>query len=128
MLYSVSRQINLKYGKIIEISKKEGGEYETPFQAYNKAVTLRRLWMEEGAIKIKILVDSKLLTVSQAENWANEEYKMLPKCQMCNAILNGIVYTHRLSKNYLFCRQECADNHCHFELEKLNDEEDCECL
>jgi hypothetical protein len=127
-MYNVARQNHSKYGNVIEIAKDDAGDCQTPFQAYNKARHLRRLWMESDGGKVRILVDGKVRTVAQTEQWSNEEYKSLPKCEACAKILRGDVYTHRLCGSNLFCTQACADKDYNYQMEKLSDEEECDCF
>lgn len=127
-MYNISQLNHIKYGNVIEISRQEVGEYPTPFNVINKALTMRRLWMEKDKIKVKFLIDNQVLTVKQIEHWANEEYKSLPKCQACGQILNGNVYTHKLCGSHLFCSQACADQDHLIKVEKINDEEECDYL
>ena len=127
-MYTVTRQTHTKYGNIIEIAREDSGDSQTPFQAYNKAKMMRRLWMESDGGKVRILVDGKVMTVAQAERWSTEEYKSLPKCEACAKILNGDVYTHKFCGSYLFCSQACADKDYNYHMEKLNDEEECDCF
>ncbi len=84
--------------------------------------------MESGTKKVRILVDSKVFTPKQAEHWANEEYRSLPKCEGCAKILNGDVHTHRLSSSKFFCSDDCADKDYAEEVEKMKDEEEIDYL
>ncbi len=83
--------------------------------------------MESGTKKVRILVDSQVLNPKQAEHWANEEYKSLPKCEGCAKILNESIHTHRLSSK-VFCSEGCADRDYAEEVEKLKDEEEIDYL
>jgi len=125
-MYRVSKQNHSKYGNVVEITREDSGEYQTPFQAANKALNMRRLWKEEIKEKIKLLVDGQILTPTRLESWANEEYKSLPKCEECGKILTGDVYTHRVCGNNLFCSRVCADKNYDFILEKMNDNDEHE--
>jgi hypothetical protein len=127
-MYNVVRQNHTKYGSVVEIALDDAGENETPFQAFNKAKTMRRLWLESGEKKVRILVNGKVMTVAQAEQWSNEEYKSLPKCEACAKILRGDVYTHKFCGSNLFCSQACADKDYAYQMEKLSDEEECDCF
>lgn len=82
-----------------------------------------RLLREAGAKKVRVLVDDKVMTLKQAELWAEEEYKDLPKCCGCAKIMEEDVITHRLSSD-LFCSQSCADRNYSEIIDKLKDEED----
>jgi hypothetical protein len=104
------------------------GLHVTPFQAFQCACKERRLWIEAGVKKVRILVDDKVMITKQAEHWANEEYDSLPKCYGCAKILNGDVYTHQFSTSRFFCTQECADRDYVEEVEKLKDEEEVDYL
>jgi hypothetical protein len=127
-MYSVTRQSHVKYGNIIEIGKEDSGDCQTPFQAYNKAKMMRRLWLESDGGKVRILVDGKVMTVAQTEKWSNDEYRSLPKCEACANILRGDVYTHKFCGSNLFCSQSCADKDYNYRMEKLNEEEECDCF
>ena len=127
-MYNVNRQNHTKYGNVVEIVRQEIGTYATPFLAVNAAITAKRLWREEGAKKVRFLIDGQVMTVSQAEHWSNEEYKSLPKCYTCAKILGGNVYTHQLYGDRLFCSQSCADKDYSQEVEKRLDEEEIDYL
>jgi hypothetical protein len=126
VMYKVSKQIHERYGNIIEITRDDTGEFENPFQAINKAITIRRLWFEESNSKIRFLIEDQLLTRGRAEVWANNEYKSLPKCEECAKILSGSVYTHEFCGSSLFCSQSCSDKNYIFQIEKMNDNEENE--
>lgn len=123
-MYSVNKITNKQYGNVIQISRTEISEFKNPFQAVNKALTLRRLWID--ATKIRFLIDGQIMSKKDAERWSNEEYKFLPKCENCATILVGKVYNHSFSGNNLFCSQSCADKNYLFKMEKL-DEDEREC-
>lgn len=127
-MYNVSKQTNKKYGNVIEITREDIAEYESPYSAYHQAKYLRRIWLESGQEKVKILIDKQILTIKQAEAWADSEYKSLPKCGSCAKILGGDVFTHRLCGTDLFCTQICADRDYSRQMEKLLDEEEIEYL
>lgn len=127
-MYSVTAIRHKKYGEVIEVAQAEDGEHPTPFQAVQAAKKERRLMEEAGSKKMKFLVDGKIMTASQAESWANEEYKSLPKCQTCARLLSGDVYTHQLCGSDLFCSQDCADKDFAQKTEIDNDESEFDCL
>jgi hypothetical protein len=127
-MYSISRQNHNKYGQVVTITREEDGSYKNPFQVFNQAKTMRRVWMEESGTKVRILIDGQVMTVVQAEKWSNEEYRNLPKCQTCWQVLVGQVYTHRLCGSSLFCSTHCADKNYSFQVNKLNEEEEIEYL
>jgi hypothetical protein len=123
-MYSVSQKTTEQYGNVIEVSREDASQFETPFQAINKALTLSRLWVNGG--KIRFLIDGQVMTAKQAETWAIHEYKSLPKCEGCVKFLNGNIYSHNLSHGHVFCSQACADKDYLFQMEKINDEEECD--
>lgn len=123
-MYKVMKLIHERYGNVIEITRDDLVEFESPFPTFHRAKYLRRLWLEEGVVKVKILIDGQVLTVRQAEFWANEEYKSLPKCRWCISLLGTDVFTHHLEENTLFCSQDCADKAYFFYVEKVCDEDD----
>lgn len=125
-MYKVSRQLHKKHGNVIEITRDEAGEHKTPFEAFNKASRMRRLWLEESKSKIRFLVDEQVMTQSQADSWSINEYKSLPKCEECAKILSGDVYTHSLCGSNLFCSPTCSDKNYAFQMEKMNDNEESE--
>lgn len=127
-MYSVNRLTHERYGSVIHIERAENGRELTPFQAVNAALKERRLWMEGGVKKVRILVDDQVLGPKQAEHWAHNEYKSLPKCEGCAKILNGDLHTHQLSGTKFFCSVTCADNDYAEEIEKLKDEEEIDYL
>jgi hypothetical protein len=125
-MYSVSKIVHEKYGKVVQITRDELGKINTPFEAFLKASHIRRIWNGKGKSKVRLLIDSQIMSISEADKWANDEYKSLPKCKECGNILNGKVYTHNLCGSNLFCKQSCADKNFNFEMEKLNDNEESE--
>ena len=127
-MYSVNRCTHDRYGAVIQVERELNGCYETPSQAIQCACKERRLWMETGIKKVRILVDEKVMTTKQAEHWANEEYISLPKCEGCAKILSGDVHTHQLSTSRFFCSKDCADKDYVEEVEKLKDEEEIDYL
>lgn len=126
-MYTVARRSHDQYGSVISIERDVNGSELTPFQAVQCACKERRLWLEAGQKKVRILVDSQVMSPKQAEHWAHEEYKGLPKCTGCAKILDGDVCTHRLSAD-LFCSHLCADRDYNERLEILKDEEDIDYL
>ncbi len=123
-MYNVSHQKHDRYGDIINVCLSEDGEYESPFKAFEKIKQIKRILSEKGISKTRILVIDEILTIKQTEKWAAEQYKELPKCYSCVAILNDDVFTHALKEDVLFCSKKCSDADYFWELEKLNDEED----
>lgn len=127
-MYNISRQTHEVYGNIIHISIEEKGSYNNPFETVNNVKLIKRLWLEEGVPKVRILINNQILTIKEMIKWSIEEYKFLPKCRTCGCILATNVFTHRLCGVHLFCTQLCADINLSFELEKMEDEEDIEFL
>jgi hypothetical protein len=125
-MYKVSRQVHEKYGNVVEIIRDDSGSEQTPFQAAQQAIGMRRLWKEETKGKVRILIDGQVLTTAQAESWSKEEYESLPKCKECGKILSGDVHTHQLCSSNLFCSRNCADKNYDFQIEKMNDNEETE--
>lgn len=125
-MYNVMRVIHPQYGSVIEIVRTEVGDYETPYQAINKGITLRRLWLEEGQTKVRFLVCGQVMITKHAETWANEEYKSLPKCEGCAKILNGNVFTHQYCGTNLFCSQRCADKDFDYIVSQWDEETECD--
>ena len=58
-MYIVTRQDHPKYGNVIQILRDENGTFQTPGMACNIAITARRLWREEGAKKVRYLIDDR---------------------------------------------------------------------
>lgn len=127
-MYSVNRITHDRHGPVIHIGRVENGSCQTPFQAVQNALRERRLWSEETSKKVRILVDEQVMSPKQAEHWANEEYKSLPKCEGCAKILDDDVYTHQLSKTKFFCSKVCVDRDYNEEIEKRKDEEEIDYL
>lgn len=127
-MYSVNRHTHERHGHVVHIERSENGSFSTPFQAVQGALKERRLAKESGLKKIRILVDEQAMSPKQAEHWAHEEYKSLPKCEGCAKILNGEIFNHQLSKDKFFCSQECSDRDYNEEVEKRKDEEEIDYL
>lgn len=123
-MYKVNRLRHEQYGNVIEIIRSENGILN-PFDAYYKSKYMRRQWIEESLSKVRFLVDNQLLTEAQTNSWAKDEYKSLPKCEECAALLNEDVFTHAQSKG-LFCTKKCADKNYVFQVERMNDNEESE--
>lgn len=121
-MYKVARLTHAKYGPVIEITRDELGEYDTPFYAVNKAISLRAFWLREGEEKVRFLIDGQVMISKRAETWANEEYKSLPKCEECAKILKGSVFTHKYCGSNLFCSQACADKNFNYIVSQWEDE------
>ncbi|CAB4196798.1 hypothetical protein UFOVP1290_318 [uncultured Caudovirales phage] len=126
-MYSINKKVHDKYGYIVEIYKDISGEFKNPEIAYNKAKSIRRIWKEELNLKVRFLIDGKIMQPSIAESWSVLEYKSLPKCAYCICILDDNVFTHKLSDD-LFCSSSCADKDYDREIDKINDQEDIEYL
>jgi hypothetical protein len=127
-MYSVNRLTHDQHGSVIHIERILNGSEFTPFQAVQRACKEQRLWLEGGAKKVRILIDDQVMSFKQAEHWAHEEYKTLPKCFGCAKILGDCnVITHQLN-NSLFCSQQCADTNYNELIEKHKNEEDSDCL
>jgi hypothetical protein len=126
-MYSVSKLSHELHGPVINIERVENGSLVTPFQAVQTALKERRLWVETGIKKVRVLVDGQVMSPKQAEYWAHEEYKSLPKCEACAKILNNDVHTHQLSDKF-FCTKECANKNYSEEVEKRKDEEEIDYL
>lgn len=127
-MYKVSNSNHPQHGNVVVIERVEEGDIETPFFAWQQALTSRRAWKEKGIKKIRFLVDDQIMTPSQLQAWSHEEYRNLPKCGLCLKILGGDVYTHQLCGSNLFCSQDCADQDYHEATERLKDAEDIEYL
>lgn len=127
-MYSVSKLTHDRYGPIIHIERVENGSLTTPFQAVQAAMKERRLGLESGLKKVRILVDDKVMSPKQAEHWAHNEYISLPKCEGCAKILNEDVHQHQLSGTKFFCSKDCADRDYAEQIEKRKDEEEIDYL
>src|SRR5579864_3301035 len=127
-MYSVTRHSHERHGSVVLIERVENGSLPTPFQAVQAALKERRLWQEAGTKKVRILVDDQVMSAKQAEHWAHEEYKSLPKCYGCAKILNGDIHSHRLSRGNFFCSEHCSDQNYLEEVEKMKDEEEIDYL
>jgi hypothetical protein len=124
-MYTVSTGADSKYGNIVIISTIDIGEYELPFDAVRKAKSLRREM--NTTKKIRFLVNEQVLSLTQLESWAYNEYKSLSKCTNCPVILHDKeVFAHAFSKEKLFCSQYCADEDYKLYLEKTEDEYECD--
>jgi hypothetical protein len=124
-MYDVSKSISETYGPIISINRVEASEISSPFDAFNIALAMRRLWKD--AAKIRFFIDGQVLTAKQAENWALYEYKSLPKCSECGKILGGSIYTNNILDGDLYCKQSCADKAYIFQMAKIDSEDEYEC-
>lgn len=124
-MYLVNKNTDIN---MVEIIRDNDGDIVTPFQAYLKAKLMRRLWMEQENIKVKILIDKQILTLLQTEVWSHEESKRLPKCKACASLLKEDVYVHQLCESNLFCTQVCADKDYLNEFKRMNDEDESDCF
>lgn len=126
-MYTVTRCAHQKYGSVISVERDVNGSKLTPFQAVQSACKERRLWLESGEKKVRILIDNQVMSPNQAEHWANEEYTHIPKCSQCATILDEKVYTHQDCSD-LFCSQDCADKDYNERQEILKDEREIDYL
>lgn len=130
-MYKVSFRPDEHYGSVIAIELDENGSFSSPFVAVQRALSERRLWKDKvitNTGRLRFLVDGKIMTTQQMEQWQREEYQSLSKCQACAKILDGEVHTHQLCGDSLFCGKVCADQAYHEKLEKLKDEEEVDYL
>lgn len=121
-MYIVSRSSDQKYGNVIAILRAETGEL-SPFAVVEEAKREKRLWLQEGTAS-RFIVDRQVLTAKDLDSWAREEYKSLPKCLECAAILHGEVFSNALSEGPSFCSESCATRNYHYQAEHLNDYEE----
>lgn len=128
VMYNVCRKIHDVYGNVILVSIEETGEFKSPFKAAEQVKSLRRLWLEDGSVRVKILINNQILTVKELDKWSANEYNFLPKCHYCVTILNNEVFTHQLCGNNLFCSQECANRDYSLKIEEMNSEEEIDYL
>jgi len=126
-MYSVKQITHPSYGVIVAIEHDISSGYVNPYQAMQNVSKLIRIIKESGSKKVRVFIDEKVMTFKQAEQWADEEYKSLPKCDCCAAILQEDLFTHNLSVNR-FCSQKCADQDYVSRTDKLMEEEDIECF
>jgi hypothetical protein len=124
-MYNIIRQTHENYGCIVVIERTIDNKQMTPFQAVREAIKQQKLWIDESAKKVRILIDDQIMSTQQAEYWAKEEYAVLPKCKLCAKILNEDVISHQLKIGF-FCSQYCSDKDYNNQLEVLQDEEEFE--
>lgn len=127
-MYSIKFTTHERHGFVIEVIRDENGTIISPFAAVQMVSKEKRLQQEAGLKKIRFLLEGQVLNIKQLEHWANEEYKVLPKCDSCAQILNEQFYTHRLSDMHRFCSQVCADQEFVEETEKLKELEEIDYL
>lgn len=124
-MYNVIPKAQTSYGAIVSIERDEDGIVKTPFLAIQLVCKEARLLREAGATKVRFFIDDKIMTLKQAEQWADEEYKSLPKCSYCAKLMEEDVFTHQLCSN-LFCSQICSDKDYTEITDKQNDEYECD--
>ena len=127
-MYDIQFKNHEIHGNTIVISIVENGTHKSPFKAVEQAKSLRRMELEKGKLKIKLLVNEQLLSTKEMEKWAIEEYNLLPKCFRCGSILETIVFIHPFSGSNLFCTQRCADLDHSDEMDKTLEEEEIDYL
>lgn len=125
-MYSVNRLTHERYGAAVQIVRDMNGLFLSPFQAVRYACREQRFWREAESKKILILIDDQVMSPQQAEHWANEEYKSLPKCYGCGNFLNENIYIHRLSSDRFYCSESCSDKGYMEKVEIMKDEEEIE--
>jgi hypothetical protein len=123
-MYSVRRNNHPQYGSIIEIVTEENGIYKSPFQVEKQAKKEYRLWILETS-KVRFLFDNQIFNINQIERWARDEYKSLPKCHGCAAILDELLFTNSIEQAF-FCSQRCADLSYQQQMDRFNDYEECD--
>lgn len=97
----------------------------SPF-AILRIAFLQQKRMPDGKAKHLLVIDGCLLNSKQAESWAQNEYEDLPKCSRCGSILRELYCVHNLSEHRAFCSDDCKGQDYLEEVEKLNDEYDCD--
>lgn len=126
-MYNIKHYNHPQYNEVLQIEMLEDGRFLNPFQVVRRLEIDRRLLIEAGH-KIRILVNNQILTLKQAEQWADVEYKSLPKCEECGIILHGNIYNHNLSVGVFFCSEKCSTCNYNEKLEKMLDEREIDYL
>lgn len=126
-MYNVNKEEHPTYGNVITISIEDIGEFTLPFDAVKKARSIKTSWKTSG--KIRFLINNQILNIKQVESWSIHEYRELPKCYMCPAILTGKeIFLHAHCREHVFCSQSCADKDYKYYLENLDEEHECDYL
>lgn len=124
-MYNIIKQTHENYGCIIVIEHTADGKALTPFQAVRSAIKDQEIWIKEISKKVRLLIDDQIMSPQQAECWAKEEYKNLPKCKLCAKVLNEDVITNQFSNSF-FCSEDCADKDYNERIEQSKYEEEIE--
>jgi hypothetical protein len=109
---------------LIVIDRVEIG-INNPFKIVFLAQKEQRLLKESGVSKIRFSVDDQILSFSELEQWAKEEWKEIPKCSYCFNILNEDVFQNTLCNDF-FCSDKCSEQDYINKTNILNDEEEVE--
>jgi hypothetical protein len=123
-MFHVKKFSHENYGDIIIIEHVENGLL--PLQACQLAFKEHKLWQQNSNKIIRFMVDDQILTSSQLERWAEREYKELPKCFRCAQILNGEVYPGTFYGKHFYCSTNCRDQDFREEMEKIDDDRECD--
>jgi hypothetical protein len=128
-MYKTSLITYDRYGPVIQIDRVDyQTNLSTPFLVVQQAIRERKQWLLSGADRCCIFIDEQIFTPQEAERWASEEYKSLPKCPACGNFLDECVYPSRFLDGRLHCSQACADRTDEEEMEKYQDEEEIDYL
>lgn len=108
-------------------------EYKDPREAVKDAIEICRLWRKDGEKRAKVGVgfthgmtmSFEPISFKEARKWAEEEYKKLPKCAECGAIIQqhrerytaGVVVGGEFipDEEYIYCSEFCAEKNTVYE-------------
>jgi hypothetical protein len=113
-----------QYGPVIYVENVKQGLF--PLQLLQQANKEFHAYQAEANKPIRFLVDEQLLTINQLERWANDEHNQIPKCFQCAQILIGEVYCGTFHGQHWFCSSLCRDQNFLEEMERINDEHECD--
>lgn len=117
----VVRKITNDYGHLIVIEE-NGDDIVSPLPIFDQAIRQQKEWQQQVNQPVRFFLNDQIMTNQQMEQWANEEYQSLPKCQRCVQILDGEMYPGGFCGNDLFCSSHCYHQNYMEKMVKMNEE------
>lgn len=108
--------------------------YFNPVDAAMAAFSIKKKWEEEfnlSNVNIYVMTEDNFLILKtklqyKLLNWADEEYKRLPKCKECRKILDRNCNSKEFLDSNVFCSEDCRNKDLASQQERLKDNEETE--
>jgi len=123
-MFSIKRLQHPDYGSVVVIESVDIGLL--PLQVISPAIKEYRAYRQQSVNPVRFLINEQIMTLPQMEKWAHDEHRSLPKCQSCAKILVGEVHPGGFRGDTFFCSELCAHQNYLQELDKIDDEHECD--